>query len=64
MCMGSGTPAVKQVEAVPEAQDAGVIASRDNERLAKRKAASNTILTGPLGTMTQAPTVAKTLLGQ
>ncbi len=48
----------------PEQQDAGVVAARDSERLRRRMAASNTILTGPQGLSTSASTMTKTLLGQ
>ncbi|QEM67585.1 hypothetical protein FO488_05075 [Geobacter sp. FeAm09] len=63
MC-GGGVPSAPVVTPAPEEQDAGVVAARDSERLRRRMAASNTILTGAQGVTTQAPTISKTLLGQ
>lgn len=47
----------------PDAQDAGVVAARDAERLRRRASSSNTILTGPTGVTSAAPVQMKTLLG-
>ena len=63
-CGGGGAPSLPPAAPPPpEQQDAGVTASRDAERMRRRSAASNTILTGPNGITGTAPTTTKTLLG-
>lgn len=47
----------------PEEQDVGVVEARDGERIRRRQAASNTVLTGPQGATAPATTATKTLLG-
>lgn len=68
-CMGGGgAPAAPVAPAppapAPQEQDAQVVASRDNERAARRRAASKTILTSNQGVTGAAPTQGKSLLGQ
>lgn len=64
-CFGGGSPALpKAAPPPPDAQDSAVVASRDAERMRRRQAGSNTILTGPSGVTGQAPVATKTLLGQ
>lgn len=61
---GGGAPSLPPAAPPPpEQQDAGVIASRDAERMRRRGAASNTILTSGTGLANTAPTATKTLLG-
>lgn len=61
---GGGAPKLpEKAPPPPEMQDAGVIEARDNERLRRRAASSNTILTGPTGVTSSAPVQTKTLLG-
>ena len=64
MCSGKAPKTPAPAPPPPEMQDAGVIGARDAERMRRRLASSNTILTGPLGTTTQAPLQTKSLLGQ
>ncbi len=61
---GGGAPSLPPVAPPPpEQQDPGVTAMRDAERLRRRGATSNTILTGGTGLSTTAQTTTKTLLG-
>jgi hypothetical protein len=64
MCQASSPKAPAPPPPPPEMQDAGVIEARDSERLRRRGAASSTLLTGPQGVTSAAPTATKTLLGQ
>lgn len=65
-CFGGGPSMPEPTPIVPKPteQDSRVTASRDNERRRRAAAASNTVLTSYGGGQTQAPTQAKTLLGQ
>lgn len=63
-CFGGGTPRATAPQAIPEEQDASVIASRSADMRRRRAAASQTILTSGRGVTTEATTAAKQLLGQ
>lgn len=64
MCMGAKAPTLPPPAAPPpDAQDVGVVASRDSERARRRAAASKTVLTSPSGLSTPATVATKQLLG-
>lgn len=63
-CFGGGTPKSPAPQAIPEEQDASVIASRSADMRRRRAAASQTILTSSRGVTAAAATAEKKLLGQ
>lgn len=63
MCSPSSPKPPPPAPPPPEMQDAGVVEARDSERLRRRGAISKTLLTGPQGVTSAAPTTMKTLLG-